>query len=154
MKRKGGFMQINGRNYTLLKLKLMDLNSITPLKIVKMWDEDLSIECVAKEPVDIEGMRFQATFTFESDCAYFPPDVAVLEKMYLFPEPDGRSSFDSLSEWKDGIIERYGCTMKSEETVSSEYRAEFECPKEADRWRIKIKINLLNDDCKIVIEAA
>ena len=147
-------MKINNKNYTLLKLKLMDLNAITPLKIVKMWDEDLSIECVAKEPVIIEGMRFQATFTFESDCAYFPPDVALLETMYLFPEPDGRSAFDSISEWKDGIMERYGCTLKSEETVSSEYRAEFECPKAADRWTIKININLLSEDCKIVIEAA
>ena len=147
-------MKINDKNYTFVKLKHMDLNSITPLKIVKMWDEDLSIECVAKEPVIIEGMRFQATFTFESDCAYFPPDVALLETMYLFPEPDGRSAFDSISEWKDGIMERYGCTLKSEETVSSEYRAEFECPKAADRWTIKIKINLLSEDCKIIIGVA
>ena len=147
-------MQINGKTHTLLKTRLKDLATITPLKIVKMWDEDLSIECVAKEPVDIEGMRFQATFTFESDCAYFPPDVALLEKIYIFPEPDGRSALDSISEWKDGIIERYGCTLKSEETVSSEYRAEFACPKEVDRWTIKIKINLLSEDCKIVIVAA
>jgi hypothetical protein len=35
-------MQINDKNYTLLKLKLMDLNAITPLKIVKMWDEETS----------------------------------------------------------------------------------------------------------------
>ena len=40
-------------------------------------------------------------------------------------------------------MERYGCTPEEEETTS-EYRAEFECPKEVDRWTIKININRLS----------
>lgn len=147
-------MRINNKDYTLIRTRLMDINTIIPLKIVKMWDEDFSIECVTKESVNIEGMRFQTTFKFESDCEYFLPDVAFLDKLYLFPEKDGRSVFDSISKWKDGIMERYSCILKREETISSEYRAEIACPKTDDQWTIKIQFNLLNEDCKIVVAVA
>ena len=58
---------------------------------MKMWDENLSMEYVAKDSVNIEEMRFQALFTFELECEYFPPDFALLERLYLFPESDGRA---------------------------------------------------------------
>ena len=79
-------MLINDTNLTLCKTTFADIAAAAPLKDVERWDDGWGFDCKTDGPIEVEGMRFRASFSFEIEDKDDPDDAARLTEIHLPPD--------------------------------------------------------------------
>ena len=146
-------MLINDTNLTLCKATFADIAAATPLKDVERWDDGWGLDCKTDGPIEVEGMRFRASFSFEIEDKDDPDDAARLTEIHLSPVHTDDGFLEDLHDWKDDIFRKYDCILEDEDDNVPFYRVEIAYPDEnEDRWRLTMYVNAGSYETEIGIE--
>ena len=91
-------MLINDTNLTLCKTTFTDIAAAAPLKDVERWDDGWGLDCKTDGPIEVEGMRFRASFSCKRQALFYivyGKKIFTLYGKQYFTLP-GREFFTSL----------------------------------------------------------